>query len=119
MPSSIISTIETALENAWGDLESIAEKDAAAAWTAIGNTFTALLPSQWTLLTGWVQTALPDVETGDWAALETAVLNLGGEEAIWLTNLASAVLQAAISVIVASLPAASTTSSASSTSSSS
>ncbi len=107
MTSTIITTIETDLSTAWGDLEAIAEKDAAAAWTAVKATFTALLPSQWTLLQGWVMTAMADVASGDYAALETAVLNLAGEEATWLTNLGSALIQAIIAVIVASItPAA-------------
>jgi len=103
MTSAIITTIEADLSAAWGDLEAVVDADATAAWASIKTTFTALLPSQWTLLQGWVSTAMGDVASGDYAALETAVLNLAGEEATWLTTLGSALIQAVIAVIVASL----------------
>lgn len=103
MTNTFIQTIETDLQTAWGDLEAIVEKDASEAWAAIKSLWTSMLPAQWAILKGLVATVIADVEKGDLAALETAVLNQAGSELAWLTALGKGVLQAALASILTAL----------------
>ena len=102
MTQTFIQTIESDLTHAWGTLEGIVEADAQVLWTDFKSIFTALLPSQYTILQGLVVELLTDVATGDISDIETALLNKAeAEELSWIKTLGSEVLQAVIAVIKA------------------
>jgi hypothetical protein len=107
---SLISTIETDLKAAWGDIESTAEgvlsvteQDALTVWSDFKAIVTAALPTEYSTLKQFILTALADVTDGDLADVETAVLNLARASESWVENIGSATLQAIIAVVRASV----------------
>jgi hypothetical protein len=96
---SLIQVIETDLEAAWGKIEGTIESDAQALWGDFKNIVTALLPEQHAILSGLIARAMTDIESGDIADIETALLNMAEvQELAWAKELGSAVLQALIAV---------------------
>ena len=102
----LLSTIETDLTAAWGDLSALVEVDALVLWGDFKTILTSMQPSQFAILKGLVETAIKDVAIGDnISQIETSVLNQAAQQEIpWLEQLGSATLQAVIAVIVASIP---------------
>ena len=104
--SNLLQTIETDLKTIWVDVEHFVEGEADILWADFKIVLTALLPSQYTILRNFVLQVLPEVATGDIAAVETAILNLAVvQELTWIENLGSAMIQAVVALVVASIKA--------------
>lgn len=103
---SILTTIETDLTAAWGDLEQVIETDVAAAWSGFKAALTALLPQEWDALSAIIAEAATDIATGDVEAITTAVLNdLEANGLAFAEKLGAAALNAVIALFVAKIPA--------------
>lgn len=97
--TSFIQTVEDDIVAAWGAIEATVEADALVVWNDFKSAFTALLPQEYALVKSLILKVIPDVLSGDIAAIETAVLNSGAEELALVEKLGSEVVQAIIAVV--------------------
>lgn len=99
-------TVITDVEAGWGAITTEVEADALIAWGAIKTIFLTLLPKQWTILKGLFQTALVHVQNGDFADLESSILNQAeAQELAWISELGTDVLVAIVAVLKTLEPA--------------
>jgi hypothetical protein len=104
--STILQVVEEDLKKLWTEGEAFVEGEARILWADFKVILSSLLPSEYMILRNFVLQVLPDVATGNIAAIEAAVLNLAlVQELGWIKELGSATLQAVIALIIASLPA--------------
>lgn len=100
MQNAFIANIETELTVAWGDLTQIAESDFGTLKSALLGIATKMIPAQWSILQALATEAIADIEGGDLADLETALLNKAeAQELAWIKELGSEVLQAALAAL--------------------
>ena len=100
--ANLLQTIEEDLKVAWIDVEGFVESEALVVWDAIKVVFTAVLPSQWIIISGLLAELEADIITGNIADIETALLNKAeAQELKWIIDLGSKVLQAIIAVFQA------------------
>ena len=99
MPT-LIQTIEADLATVWGAVVHTVEADAVILWNDFKATFTSLLPAEYAIFKSLAAEAFADVTSGDFADLETAVLNRAEAAGIaFVENLTSPTLQALLAML--------------------
>lgn len=97
--TNILTTIEHDIETAWGEVETLVVDDALVAWNAIKTIWLKLAPAEWVTIQGLIKEALADVQDGDFADIESAVLmKAEASGATFVANLGSAAIQAIIGI---------------------
>ncbi len=101
MPT-LIQTIEADLSAVWGGLVHAVEADAAILWNDFKATFTALAPAEYAIFKSLAVRAFHDVAGGDFADLESAVLNKARAPGVsFIEELTSPTIQALLAMLKA------------------
>ncbi|MGI8840672.1 MAG: hypothetical protein ACR2F8_07835 [Caulobacteraceae bacterium] len=100
--TTLIQTIEADLSAVWGGIVHAVETDAVILWNDFKATFTSLLPAQYAIFKSLALEAIADVAGGDFADLETAVLNKAEAAGIaFVADLTSPTIQALLAMLKA------------------
>ncbi len=101
MPT-LIQTIEADLAAVWGGIVHTVEADAVTLWNDFKATFTALAPAEYAIFKSLAVRAFRDVAGGDFADLESAVLNNAEAAGIaFIEDLTSPTIQALLAMLKA------------------
>jgi hypothetical protein len=96
----IVAEARAEIVKLWGEGVTLAEDVGEDILATLRSTWLAIQPAQWAILQGLIVEAIQDIQSGDLADIETAVLNKAEAAAHdFVTEMESAVLQALIAMV--------------------